>query len=121
MSSSHSPGAAALVTRALEEIGDFEVLLVLAHIFNGKETEKELLETAGEQREQARELLQRMIEYGFLERRPRMKRSTMAWAYEVTPKGEQLREVVTLLERFGERWSAPDAELLPYPRARVAR
>ncbi|WP_086823489.1 winged helix-turn-helix transcriptional regulator [Allokutzneria sp. NRRL B-24872] len=121
MSTSHPPGAAASLTRALEEIGDFEVLLVLAHVFSGAKTEQELLATAGSQREQAKELLQRMIEYGFLERRPRMHRSTMAWAYEVTRKGEELREVVTLLERFGERWSGPDAELLPYPRARVAR
>jgi DNA-binding HxlR family transcriptional regulator len=63
--------------------------------------------------------LKRLGELGILERIP-MERSNIQ-GYRLTPKGDDLRPVLTGLTKWGDRWLAPQNQTSPESSASISR
>lgn len=101
------------VARALDEIGDLHVLLLLEQLFAGTSDPVELRRGLGMKAEDFDPLLAYTVEHGFVRRRPRPEAGAIVWEYVATDKAEPLREVLSALDRCGLAWPALGDTRLP--------
>ncbi|MBP2477038.1 DNA-binding HxlR family transcriptional regulator [Crossiella equi] len=99
-------GATGSVARALDEIGDPQVLLLVEQLFAGTSDPVELRRGLGMRVELFDPLLARCVEHGFVQRRPRPQAGAIVWEYFATEKAEPLRAVLNALDACGLAWPA---------------
>jgi DNA-binding HxlR family transcriptional regulator len=90
---------------AVEQIGDAWMLMILWSSYEGVTRFDDYQKRLGVARNILSNRLRRLVEQGILEKRP-VREGARRLEYRVTPKGEELRDPLSEIHRWGTRWGA---------------
>ena len=89
------------ITNTLDILGDKWTLLVVRDMFLGKKTYGEFLESPeGIPTNILADRLKRLAQYGIINKTP-YQQAPVRYAYQLTPKGQQLSEVMKAIIKWG--------------------
>lgn len=88
---------------AVEQIGDGWMMMILWTSYEGVTRFDDYQRQLGVARNILSNRLRRLVELGILEKRP-VRDGARRLEYRVTAKGEELREPLTEIRRWGSRW-----------------
>ncbi len=91
------------LSRAVGQIGDGWMMLILWASFEGVSRFDDYQKTLGVARNILSNRLHRLVSLGILEKRP-VREGARRLEYRITAKGEELRAPLTELRRWGARW-----------------
>ena len=91
------------VARTLEIVGERWSLLIVRDVFLGRRRFDELQESLGISRNVLTERLKRLVDEGVLER-VLYQENPPRYEYRLTPKGRDLRVVITALRQWGDTY-----------------